>query len=305
MTSSTGPVALRVSAFVRHSVPSLNVRNDALVWVRSGFKILSNGETLITIPRDTIVLLPRDSQWSLVNDPGGQRSYEADFLEFSDSALTAFFQLHGSDFPTSGIKPGTSIEVDDLLATPLSSCFETQRSATSSLRLKIHKVVEILILLAERGYSFSPRDKLTLPDQVRRIVGQAPHMDWKSSRVAKHFHISESTLRRRLQEFGVTTHEVVNEVRLATALTLLQTTNLQIGEISHRCGYESHSRFTATFRQHYGYPPSYLRNSHSTEGDAKNEQHLTEFAQQTLIKAMKIESTLSKGNQGELQYRAA
>jgi len=191
------------------------------------------------------------------------------------------------------------------LAPPLSSCFETQRSATSSLRLKIHKVVEILILLAERGYPFLPRDTLTLPDQVRRVVGQAPHEDWKSSRIAMHFHISESTLRRRLQEYGVTTHEVLNEVRLGTALTLLQTTDLQIGEISRRCGYESHSRFTATFRQHYGYPPSYLRNSRSTESEAKNEQHLTEFAQQTLNETMMIDSTLPRGISSELQYRAA
>lgn len=305
MSNLTGPVALRISAVVRHSVPSLNVRNDTLIWVRSGSKILFNGANQITIPKDTIVLLPRDSQWSLVNDPRGQKSYEADVLEFGDLALIVFFQGYGSDFPISRIEPGTSINVDDRLAKSLSACFETQCSATSSLRLKIHKVVEILILLAERGYSFSPRDKLTLPDQVRRIVGQAPHEDWKSSRVAKHFHISESTLRRRLQEFGVTTHEILNEVRLATALTLLQTTNLQIGEISHRCGYESHSRFTATFRQHYGYPPSYLRNSPPTEGDAKNEQHLTEFAQQTLTKTMMIDPTLSKGDSGELQYRSA
>jgi transcriptional regulator GlxA family with amidase domain len=43
------------------------------------------------------------------------------------------------------------------------------------------------------------------------------------------------------------------------AMSLLQGTSLQVSEIALRCGYDSHSRFTAAFRQRFGYPPSHLR----------------------------------------------
>lgn len=40
---------------------------------------------------------------------------------------------------------------------------------------------------------------------------------------------------------------------------LLQTTGLQVSEIAGRCGYESHSRFSAAFRERFGFAPSHLR----------------------------------------------
>jgi hypothetical protein len=70
---------------------------------------------------------------------------------------------------------------------------------------------------------------------------------------------SASTLQRRLGEEGESVSASVREVRLQVAMSLLQGTGLQVSEIALRCGYDSHSRFTAAFRQRFGYPPSHLR----------------------------------------------
>ena len=51
----------------------------------------------------------------------------------------------------------------------------------------------------------------------------------------------------------------VREVRLEAAMALLQGTGLQVSEIAARCGYDSHSRFSAAFRERFGYAPSHLR----------------------------------------------
>ena len=51
----------------------------------------------------------------------------------------------------------------------------------------------------------------------------------------------------------------MREARLLTAMALLQGSDLQVSEIAVRCGYQSHSRFTAAFRQRFGYAPTHLR----------------------------------------------
>ncbi len=57
----------------------------------------------------------------------------------------------------------------------------------------------------------------------------------------------------------MTLGELVREVRMETALALLQSTPLSVGEVAARCGYESHSSFSSAFRQRFGFAPSDLR----------------------------------------------
>jgi transcriptional regulator GlxA family with amidase domain len=58
---------------------------------------------------------------------------------------------------------------------------------------------------------------------------------------------------------------------METALTLLQSSRLPIGEIAQRCGWESHSRFSAAFQERWGFAPSVLR-----AGLAQSAQRLTQ-----------------------------
>ena len=71
--------------------------------------------------------------------------------------------------------------------------------------------------------------------------------------------MSPSTLQRRLAESGATLAAMVREVRLEIALGLLQTTELPIGEIALRCGWQSHSRFSANFQERWGVAPSVVK----------------------------------------------
>ena len=82
---------------------------------------------------------------------------------------------------------------------------------------------------------------------------------WTVERIAAAFATSASTLQRRLAQEGETVSQCLRDVRLETALVLLQSSTLQVSEIAARCGYESHSRFSAAFRERFGFPPSQLR----------------------------------------------
>lgn len=132
-------------------------------------------------------------------------------------------------------------------------------SDASSQALREHRALEVLLLLAESGIVFAPPGELGWAERVRRLVGPSPQADWTLERIAAAFAISPSTLQRRLAQEGDTVSQCLRDVRLETALVLLQSSTLQVSEIASRCGYESHSRFSAAFRERFGFPPSQLR----------------------------------------------
>ncbi|WP_420851626.1 helix-turn-helix transcriptional regulator [Propionivibrio soli] len=88
---------------------------------------------------------------------------------------------------------------------------------------------------------------------------QRPHAEWNANTLASAFNVSESTLRRRVEGCGNTLARLVREVRLETALSLLQTTELPVGEVAQRCGWDSHSRFSAAFQERWSVAPIVVR----------------------------------------------
>ncbi len=98
-----------------------------------------------------------------------------------------------------------------------------------------------------------------LCERVQQLVMGNPQRDWTVADVAQHLNLGESTLRRQLANEGDSFRNILEGVRLATALQWLQTTSRPIGEIAGTCGYASASRFAVRFRSHYGLSPRELR----------------------------------------------
>ena len=96
-------------------------------------------------------------------------------------------------------------------------------------------------------------------ERVRRLMAQRPQACWTLDEVASAFRQSASTLQRRLAKDSGSFSQCLREVRLETAMALLQESELQVAEVAARCGYESHSRFSAAFRKRFGFAPSHLR----------------------------------------------
>ena len=79
--------------------------------------------------------------------------------------------------------------------------------------------------------------------------------------MAKALNTSEATLRRHLAAEKTSFREVLTTVRMMRALNLLQVTQRPISEIAYAVGYESHSRFSVKFKQHFGCSPLEVRQS--------------------------------------------
>ncbi len=83
--------------------------------------------------------------------------------------------------------------------------------------------------------------------------------DWTVADIAQHLNMGESTLRCQLANEGDSFRNILEGVRLATALQWLQTTSRPIGEVARACGYASASRFAVRLRSHFGLSPRELR----------------------------------------------
>lgn len=71
--------------------------------------------------------------------------------------------------------------------------------------------------------------------------------------------MSVRTLQRRLAETGVTYSDLVDEVRLASALALIDDRSIRLCEISRKLGYADAANFDRAFRRWTGFSPSQVR----------------------------------------------
>ena len=74
--------------------------------------------------------------------------------------------------------------------------------------------------------------------------------------LAKICHISETHFRRVFtSHMKVSPLEYINSVRIHTACEFLQTTDIPVADIAHKCGFTTNSTFNRNFRQIMGVTP--------------------------------------------------
>jgi AraC-like DNA-binding protein len=244
---------------VTHTIRTVTLRDDLLGWVVTGRKRLCTPQGEIRFSPGQVFLLPRSTRWDVVNEapPGGH--YEARLISFAPKLVESFHARFGQFAAVPPIQHSAGTQADDALVTTFQHAAEALSEPETSEAMREHRAMEVLLLLAERGLVFAPVSELSWTDRVHRLVGQRPQANWSVDDVANGFLMSASTLQRRLAEEDTTVSRCVREVRLESAMALLQGTSLQVSEIAARCGYDSHSRFSAAFRKRFGYAPSFLR----------------------------------------------
>jgi AraC-like DNA-binding protein len=262
---------IHISASAQHRVRTITIRDDLLVWVKRGRKTMLGAQADLAAGKGQALLVARGTQWDVINDPAGEPRYEALVLAFGDGLVREHLARVPAEPATHPVAAARTIEVDEELAEAATRAGSFLQARAVSAAVRRHRLHEVLLLLAERGHRFTPIEQLGWDERVRRLVAQRPDADWSVETLAAAFHASPSTLRRRLEGSGVTLAALVREVRMETALTLLQSTRLPIGEIAQRCGWESHSRFSAAFQERWGFAPSVLR-----AGLAQGAQRLTQ-----------------------------
>ncbi|QBR01319.1 AraC family transcriptional regulator [Paraburkholderia pallida] len=104
------------------------------------------------------------------------------------------------------------------------------------------------------------RNPDSLAARVRRLLRENPAEQWpSSSELAKHFRLSEATMRRRLRTEGQTYLSIKDHVRRDFAIGALQGSDRPIGLIAQELGFAEPSAFYRAFQKWTGLRPSDYR----------------------------------------------
>jgi AraC-like DNA-binding protein len=231
--------------------------HPSLILVKRGKKILTTAEKQIVLLPGDAVAIAAGTTCDVQNETD-QGQYEACWIVCSAPTLakmeTSFpnhEKLHGliglkalgSEFIQSFERGIQAIKAPDLIPEAVAE----------------HRMQELLSWLAHLGFIFRSDPPTELQGKVRLMIGASPEQSWLTKDIAKSFAMSEATFRRKLADEGQSFSEILVDVRMTIALSLLQVSDHSIAEIAWQVGYESASRFAVRFKQRFGFSPSAIR----------------------------------------------
>lgn len=252
-----------IEAAVSQDLRAVPVFGHCLVLVEEGAKeLLGEGGAIARFDVGDVVLLLAGGQPTIGNrpDPATGR-YVARVLMPGPEAAGAF-RRHYPELVRAcapSVDPWLPCLGDAALASAIRHAVAGLDDAVLSRRMVLHRCVEVLAALAERGLHLPPEAEPAAAAGIQALVAARPHLPWSAADAARVLGVSEPTLRRRLAAEGTSFRRIVADVRLTHGLMLLQTTRQSILEVALACGYESPSRFAGRFRDRFGMSPSELR----------------------------------------------
>ena len=118
----------------------------------------------------------------------------------------------------------------------------------------------IAVLRQHSEESIALRQKYPEVVQLRRRIYEDPEADWSMETMCEMIHCSKSRLHKIYKQmYDVTCVEDVTVSRIHLAKTLLYSSDMNISEVSDRCGFHSYEHFFRTFRKYVGMTPKVFR----------------------------------------------
>ncbi|MGE5515532.1 MAG: helix-turn-helix transcriptional regulator [Bacteroidota bacterium] len=257
-----GSAAL-IQATVSQDLRRVPIFEHCLVLVEDGAKeLLTEDGATARLAVGDVALLLAGGQPTIGNRPDPAAGRYAALVVAPGHEAVAAFRHHYPELarpPASCSAPWQLCLGDAALPAALRHAAAGLNDGGLSQRVALHRCVEVLAALAERGLFLPAEAEPGAAAVIRALVAARPHLPWTSADAARALGVSEPTLRRRLAAEGTSFRQIAVDVRLTHGLMLLQTTRISILEIALACGYESPSRFATRFRERFGMSPSELR----------------------------------------------
>lgn len=230
------------------------------------FFIQQGSKRVITLSQEEIVgeegdlmIFPPASMVTMENRPVIGADYRAVGICFTHDLIDSVYE--GLSVPAAAksvqVVRAKTYQPNDVLGLTQ----ETLNNPRLPESIRDHRLLEPLIWLREQGI-FLPTHVEDQPlSQLRSLLETDLSRPWKAKDAAKHFAMSEATLRRWLAKSGQGFAKVLLNSRLEYGLSLLQTTDAQVSQIALECGFKTPSHFSDAFRKKFGIKPVDIRSA--------------------------------------------
>jgi AraC-like DNA-binding protein len=221
-----------------------------IIWVEKGKKRLLWHEDRLDFTSHEWLVVPASHYLTFVNEP-------KDAI-FHSRTLT-FHEAPPKEWLEQSMQKGSSNALRLVINEPLAFCFntlfnmaeqklgqETQRQFLFGLYAELKQVGALHLL-------FQNESEL-IKERLARYLSVNPGDDHPIEMVASHFLMSRATLTRKLSAENTTYRQVLANVRMVYALSLMQQSRSQIS-VALSCGYRSEARFSHRFKAMFGLSP--------------------------------------------------
>lgn len=235
----------------------LFIGQPVVILVEKGTKVFIEHGHEFTADAGGIAVLCGNTRIDAVNTSAEDDVYRARWIAFHDDVLKEYEKKQSSE--------GDEVvyvaeDVGSHFRESFDACWRLfTEDADIPESIKKHRMAELLYWLTEMGCFSLFKKESGISVRVRSVIEQDIARKWNSADICRELGMSESTLRRKLLINGETIAGIVQDVRMVSAMNLLQCTDMSITEIAIAVGYDSPSRFAGRFRTRFGFPPSSIR----------------------------------------------
>ncbi|HHS9596861.1 TPA: helix-turn-helix transcriptional regulator [Raoultella planticola] len=96
---------------------------------------------------------------------------------------------------------------------------------------------------------------VSFSEKITQLLFTDLSKKWKLSDIADEMHISEISVRKKLEQESMNFNQLLLDVRMNRAAKYIVRSDYQIGIIASLVGYSSTSYFIKTFKDYYGITP--------------------------------------------------
>ena len=251
----------RVVQGVSHEFRKLASAMPSLIAVREGTKTLRYGGASFEGHPGDMVVLPAHLTVDVGNRVTRSGRYVAEILVFEPDFLLARAAADPAATPRQPLRQPA------LLRCPPAALAQAFRAAADALSgdpplpraVIAHRLAEPVVWLGDLLNAVLLAPQTSMTERVRSILSADPARKWSAGAVARRVAASAPTLRRKLAVESTGFAEILSDVRMTTALTLIQTTAAPISDVAAAVGYDSPSRFALRFRRRFGMAPTAIR----------------------------------------------
>lgn len=244
-----------ISSASRVDIRHVPFYTPCIILVLSGRKLIGK----MACAAGDVLTVPAPASYDLRNEPDAHSGlYRALIIPFEHEDVERLRAAHAMETSRRPVPIGPlHYDGDANLVDAVKHYLGNHAHAS----LRKHRLLEILLILAtkDRRLLAYPWAQENWAQRVRACLATDLAYAWSIGEVCKLLATSESALRRNLQRETTGFRELLQDLRLSTALTQLLQTSWPIYRIAHDCGYLSVSRFTSNFHKRFGIPPSALR----------------------------------------------
>lgn len=237
---------------------NLMINRPLIILVEHGTKIMRSGDYEVMVQAGGAIAVSQNQVFDVINEaePGG--IYLARWIAFEPDMVLS--HPHQKSL-------AASIDRALALKAPQKAFLDAYDLATEAIAnpdgvpeaIADHRLRELLLWLDLSGGRFAMPQPDGFAQKARIIITEKPGYAWSGVALARALHVSEATLRRKLSAEGWSFQALLADVRMSTAMQLLQSTDRPVLHIAQDVGYESQSRFAIRFRARFGFAPSAIR----------------------------------------------